>query len=79
MRETVQGTARAGNLLPMSLVSNRGISFEFFPPSTDIGESNLWQAISELEQLGPDFVSVTYGAGGSTRDRTLRVTQRIKE
>jgi len=62
----------------MNLVSKSGISFEFFPPSTDLGEANLWRAINELEPLGPDFVSVTYGAGGSTRDRTLRVTQRIK-
>jgi methylenetetrahydrofolate reductase (NADPH) len=62
----------------MNLVSRAGISFEFFPPSTDLGEANLWRAINELESLEPDFVSVTYGAGGSTRDRTLRVTQRIK-
>jgi methylenetetrahydrofolate reductase (NADPH) len=62
----------------MNLVSKSGISFEFFPPSTDLGEANLWQSINELEVLEPDFVSVTYGAGGSTRDRTLRVTQRIK-
>jgi methylenetetrahydrofolate reductase (NADPH) len=52
-------------------------SFEFFPPKTDEGEAQLWQAIRELEPLRPTFVDVTYGAGGSTRDRTLRVVERI--
>ncbi len=52
-------------------------SFEFFPPKTDDGEAILWRAISELELLSPTFVSMTYGAGGSTRDRTIRLTERI--
>jgi methylenetetrahydrofolate reductase (NADPH) len=52
-------------------------SFELFPPKTDEGERQMWQTIRELESSAPTFVSVTYGAGGSTRDRTVRLTERI--
>jgi methylenetetrahydrofolate reductase (NADPH) len=55
----------------------RTYSFEFFPPKTEVGERQLWQAIRELEALKPHFVSITYGAGGSSRDRTLAITERI--
>ncbi len=54
------------------------ISFEFFPPKTDKGEANLWNCIQELSVLKPSFVSVTYGAGGSTQSRTRRIVERIK-
>ncbi|MFN3869944.1 MAG: methylenetetrahydrofolate reductase [NAD(P)H] [Aquificaceae bacterium] len=53
------------------------ISFEFFPPKTPEGEEELFQTIKSLRGLNPTFVSVTYGAGGSTRDRTRRVVERI--
>jgi methylenetetrahydrofolate reductase (NADPH) len=52
-------------------------SFEFFPPKDAEGEAKLWSAIESLESISPDFISVTYGAGGSTRDRTIRITSEI--
>lgn len=55
----------------------RSFSFEFFPPKDVAGEEVLWRSISELEPLRPTFVSVTYGAGGTTRDRTIEITGRI--
>ncbi|MCC4243046.1 methylenetetrahydrofolate reductase [NAD(P)H] [Stappia indica] len=53
------------------------VSFEFFPPKTDKMEASLWSAVQRLEPLGPSFVSVTYGAGGSTRERTHRTVERM--
>ncbi|MEO5610097.1 MAG: methylenetetrahydrofolate reductase [NAD(P)H] [Ornithinibacter sp.] len=55
------------------------ISFEFFPPRDDDSEAALWLAIRRLERVRPAFVSVTYGAGGTTQDRTVRVTGRIAD
>jgi methylenetetrahydrofolate reductase (NADPH) len=68
------GTASIGDLVR---TAGPTFSFEFFPPKTDEGQRLLWQAIRELEPLQPSFVSITYGAGGSTRDTTIAVTERI--
>ena len=56
---------------------NASASFEFFPPKTPEMEARLWAAIERLAPLGPSFVSVTYGAGGSTRERTHATVERI--
>lgn len=53
------------------------VSFELFPAKDEVQQRQLWQTIRELESLGPDFVSVTYGASGSTRDRTIVATDAI--
>jgi methylenetetrahydrofolate reductase (NADPH) len=57
---------------------NLQISFEFFPPKTDVMEEKFWDTVHKLAPLKPRFVSVTYGAGGTTRERTLRMVSSIK-
>jgi methylenetetrahydrofolate reductase (NADPH) len=56
---------------------NLKVSFEFFPPKNEVGEQEWWATVQRLESVSPDFVSVTYGAGGSTRDRTLKTLSRL--
>jgi methylenetetrahydrofolate reductase (NADPH) len=62
----------------ISAADDPTFSFEFFPPKSDIGERNLREALEALVPMRPDFASVTYGAGGSTRDRTLEIVTWLK-
>ncbi|MFM1992633.1 MAG: hypothetical protein RL600_461 [Actinomycetota bacterium] len=55
------------------------LSFEFFPPKDEVGEANLWNAFEKLLEVSPDYVSVTYGAGGSNRERSLAVVERMSK
>ena len=84
---TVKALQRSGytdrNLGPVARTagspgSDVRVSYEFFPPKTEKMETRLWEAIGKLEAMEPDFVSVTYGAGGSTRERTHRTVTRIR-
>ncbi len=61
------------------LGSRIDVSFEFFPPKNDVMEARLWETIARLEPLAPHFVSVTYGAGGSTKERTTRALARLSK
>ncbi|HQR26902.1 MAG TPA: methylenetetrahydrofolate reductase [NAD(P)H] [Nocardioides sp.] len=69
-----EGLERIGELIARG---GRSVSFEFMPPRDAAGADQLWQAIRDLEPYAPTFVSVTYGAGGSTRDTTVQITGRI--
>jgi len=55
------------------------VSFEFFPPKTPQGDTLFWQNFSRLKELKPEYVSVTYGAGGTTHERTYAIIKQIKE
>ena len=69
--------ARRRSLGDVIREGERSISFEFMPPRDEAGAAQLWQAIRDLEPFEPTFVSVTYGAGGTTRDTTVQITGRI--
>ena len=70
-------TGRGRSLGDILRQGDHSFSFEFFPPKDEAGEEQLWSAIRALEPYRPTFVSVTYGAGGSTRDKTVAITGRI--
>ncbi|MFD4327228.1 methylenetetrahydrofolate reductase [NAD(P)H] [Nocardioides sp. NPDC058538] len=70
-------TGRGRSLAELINQGERSFSFEFFPPKDETGEEQLWNAVRALEPYRPTFVSVTYGAGGSTRDKTVAITGRI--
>src|ERR1051325_1797208 len=71
------GASRASRFAGGGNRAGLHVSFEFFPPKTPEMEQSLWECISRLAPLAPNFVSVTYGAGGSTRERTHATVKRI--
>ena len=72
---TVMDSPRIDSILGLG---SPAVSFEFFPPKTDAGYVSLFKTIDELKSINPSYVSVTYGAGGSTRAKTLELTERIQ-
>jgi len=77
-KDAPQAIAEGPGVSPFAaLPGDIAVSFEFFPPKSEKMEAQLWDAIAELAPLGPSFVSVTYGAGGSTRERTHATVARI--
>ncbi|MGH9214712.1 MAG: methylenetetrahydrofolate reductase, partial [Acidimicrobiales bacterium] len=68
---------QTGSRIVDLLAAGRTLSFEFFPPKNDEAERQLEKTIHELAPLRPSFVSVTYGAGGSTRDRTRDIVMQV--
>src|SRR5436305_7507475 len=75
MPETQDNRFRIDRLLGVGLPT---VSFEFFPPKTDAGFNSLFQTIDDLKAIRPSYVSVTYGAGGSTREKTVNLVERIQ-
>ena len=78
MSSLAPGIARWREPLFADVAGDIGVSFEFFPPKTEKMEQTLWESVKTLEPLAPRFVSVTYGAGGSTRERTHNTVVRIQ-
>jgi methylenetetrahydrofolate reductase (NADPH) len=79
LRMALSPSVGSASIRDLLASGERSISFEFFPPKDEAGERQLWTTLRELEALQPTFVSVTYGAGGSTRDRTVHITEGIAQ
>ena len=77
LKQLAEAREALGAPLFAGLAGDVEVSFEFFPPKTEKMEATLWDTLTTLAPLGPKFVSVTYGAGGSTRERTHATVARI--